>query len=198
LYIYRQVLIFMKIKIILILLTLCFILPAAEIALAQGKKKPIPKKTAAEQKTSAGPLTFEAISIGLRTQSREPEVNTLAKRNIYIAARVTRDGVTFLLTPELEKQLRDTGATDDLIAAIRKANSDSAPVIKKTGEDFKRSGDTHRAKAEYDAAIKDYTSAVDEYKLDQDADIYYGRGIAYYFKGNYPSALNDLGRAIAL
>ena len=28
--------------------------------------------------------------------------------------------------------------------------------------------------------------------------IFYGRGLAYYYKGNYASALNDLGRAIAL
>jgi formylglycine-generating enzyme required for sulfatase activity len=74
------------------------------------------------------PLTLAKILTGLQTQSRDPQINTLAKRNSYIARRVRQVGVTFTLTPDRERDLLDAGASDELIAAIReKALKPPAP-----------------------------------------------------------------------
>ncbi len=71
------------------------------------------------------PLTLAAILTGLQTKGNKPETATLAARNIYITRRVQSLGVTFRLTTEIEKELRNAGATTILIAAIR-ANGPSA------------------------------------------------------------------------
>lgn len=70
-------------------------------------------------------LTLAAILTGLQTKGKTPETATLPKRNIYITRRVETYGVTFRLTPEIEKELRIAGASAVLIAAIR-ANGPSA------------------------------------------------------------------------
>lgn len=71
------------------------------------------------------PLTLAAILTGLQTKGKTPETATLPKRNIFITRRVETYGVTFRLTPEIEKELRIAGASAVLIAAIR-ANGPSA------------------------------------------------------------------------
>jgi len=71
------------------------------------------------------PLTLAAILTGLQTKGNKPETATLAARNIYITKRVQTLGVTFRLTTEIERELRNAGATTILIAAIR-ANGPSA------------------------------------------------------------------------
>ncbi len=64
-------------------------------------------------------LTLAMILVGLQTKGKTPETSTLAKRNVYITKRVETYGVTFRLTSEIEKELRNAGATTVLIAAIR-------------------------------------------------------------------------------
>jgi len=64
-------------------------------------------------------LTLAMILTGLQTNGRTAETNTLAKRNVYIQRRVETYGVTFRVTPEIERELRNAGATTSLIAAIR-------------------------------------------------------------------------------
>ncbi len=73
-------------------------------------------------------LTLAMILTGLQTQGKTAETNTLAKRNVYIQRRVETYGVTFRVTPEIERELRNAGATTILIASIR-ANGPSTPVI---------------------------------------------------------------------
>jgi len=70
-------------------------------------------------------LTLAMILTGLQTQGKTPETRTLAARNLYITRRVQTYGVTFRVTPEIEKELRNAGATGTLIAAIR-ANGPAA------------------------------------------------------------------------
>ncbi|MBK7706189.1 MAG: hypothetical protein IPN69_20965 [Acidobacteria bacterium] len=66
-------------------------------------------------------LTLAMILTGLQTKGTTPETSTLAKRNVYIQRKVEASGVTFRLTPDLENELRNAGATPTLIAAIRRA-----------------------------------------------------------------------------
>ncbi len=72
-------------------------------------------------------LTLAMILTGLQTKGKTPETSTLAARNVYITKRVQTYGVTFRLTPEIERELRVAGATNALIAAIR-ANGPSQPT----------------------------------------------------------------------
>lgn len=72
-------------------------------------------------------LTLAMILTGLQTKGKTPETATIAKRNIYIQRRVETYGVTFRLTPEIETELRNAGATTALLNAIR-VNGPVAPV----------------------------------------------------------------------
>lgn len=72
-------------------------------------------------------LTLAMILTGLQTQGKTPETRTIAARNAYITRRVQTYGVTFRVTPEIERELRNAGATATLIAAIR-ANGPAAPT----------------------------------------------------------------------
>jgi hypothetical protein len=71
--------------------------------------------------------TLAMILTGLQTRGTTPETRTLAARNVYITKKVQTFGVTFRLTPEIEKELRNAGATPALIAAIR-VNGPTAPT----------------------------------------------------------------------
>lgn len=71
--------------------------------------------------------TLAKILTGLQTKGKTPETATLPKRNIYITKRVQTYGVTFRVTPEIESELRNAGATPALIAAIRQ-NGPAAPT----------------------------------------------------------------------
>lgn len=75
-------------------------------------------------------LTLAAILTGLQTRGTDAKTNTLAKRNIYIAERVRQNGVTFKVTVEIEKELRNAGATTALVNVI-KANG-PVETVKRT------------------------------------------------------------------
>jgi hypothetical protein len=80
--------------------------------------------TMLEGASAQGRLTLAMILTGLQTKGSTPETSTLAKRNLYIQRKVDAQGVTFRVTPDIENELRNAGATPVLIAAIRRA----APV----------------------------------------------------------------------
>ncbi len=77
-------------------------------------------------------LTLAMVLTGLQTKGKTLETSTLAKRNIYITKRVETYGVTFRLTPEIEKELRIAGATTALINAIRNNGPYVAPTVTPT------------------------------------------------------------------
>ena len=77
-------------------------------------------------------LTLAMVLTGLQTKGKTPETSTLAKRNLYITKRVETYGVTFRLTPEIEKELRIAGATTALIQAIRDNGPYVAPTVTPT------------------------------------------------------------------
>ena len=62
--------------------------------------------------------------------------------------------------------------------------------------DWKRSGNTHHDKGEYDSAIANYTKAIDINA--RDAVAYNNRGIAYRAKGDNDSAIADYTKAIEI
>lgn len=76
-------------------------------------------------------LTLAMILTGLQTKGKTAETATLDKRNVYITRRVQTYGVTFRLTPEIERELRNAGATAALIAAIR-TNGPTTTVVTPT------------------------------------------------------------------
>ncbi|HVE56784.1 MAG TPA: hypothetical protein VNB22_08145 [Pyrinomonadaceae bacterium] len=74
------------------------------------------------------PLTLAMILTGLQTKGKTPETATLPKRNLFITRKVETYGVTFRLTPEIEKELRIAGASTVLIAAIRENGPSATPT----------------------------------------------------------------------
>jgi hypothetical protein len=74
------------------------------------------------------PLTLAMILTGLQTKGKTPETATLPKRNLFITKKVETYGVTFRLTPEIEKELRIAGASTVLIAAIRENSPSVTPT----------------------------------------------------------------------
>jgi tetratricopeptide (TPR) repeat protein len=122
------------------------------------------------------------------TIRRQAAVNRYSgKAQYYIAGKIRQMGVTFALTPEMESELRNVGATNDLIAAIREKNSDLAPS-------FSVSGFAHYEKGEYDLAIRDYTKAIE---LKPDGAFYLNRGLAYYYKATMKKPLKIIRRPLS-
>ncbi|HEV7700683.1 MAG TPA: TonB family protein [Pyrinomonadaceae bacterium] len=66
-------------------------------------------------------LSLADILIALRSKKAE-----IGEKNKILADAVKQRGITFSLTPEIEKELGSTGAAGDLLVAIR----DKAPTIK--------------------------------------------------------------------
>lgn len=62
------------------------------------------------------PLTLVEVATALQSKSSGM---TLAQKNTFLIKRVQERGVTFRLTPEIEKELRAAGASVALINAIR-------------------------------------------------------------------------------
>src|SRR3954466_16171549 len=72
-------------------------------------------------------LSLADVLVALRSKKAEP-----AEKNKIITEAVKDRGLTFSLTPEIEKELVTTGAGSDLINAIREKTS--PPVIEKPAE----------------------------------------------------------------
>src|ERR1044071_9926816 len=66
---------------------------------------------------SPSQLSLADILIGLRSKKVE-----LPDRNKILTEAVLSRGITFALTPEIEKELESTGANQALVDAIRKRN----------------------------------------------------------------------------
>lgn len=62
------------------------------------------------------PLTLAQVLTGLQSKSGG---FSLAEKNDFITKKVQQSGVTFRLTPEIEKELKQVGASTDLIRMIR-------------------------------------------------------------------------------
>ena len=148
------------------------------------------------------PLSLADLLIGLRSKKVSIE-----DRNQILTTAVKERGVTFAMSPEIEKELAATGADANLLAAVKAKSQSLKPVAAATpvptptpkppdAEFFQNRGDEFAAKGELDAAFNDYTRAV-EMKGD-DADLYIKRGRTLANLKSYDRSLKDFDRAIEL
>jgi TonB family protein len=165
------------------------------------------------------PLSLADILIGLRSKKV-----ILYERNRLLTDAVRQRGITFALTPEIEKELVSTGADKELIEAIRQKN----PVAKTTPmplpkplptpvatpvpipvatptptpvptPDFafyRKRADENVGKGEYALAVNDYSKAIE--LNPKEVSVYLNRGLAHYNQKNYDLAAADYDKAIEL
>ncbi len=149
-------------------------------------------------------LTLADLLIGLRSKKA-----TLEERNAILADAVRERGITFSLSPEIEKELVATGASRGLVDAVRVRSviakpqptpaPIAAPVPTPTPPDFdfyKTRADANLGKGEYSLALADYDKAV---SLRTDSAVaFLDRGRTYFNLKELNKAAADLDRAIEL
>lgn len=151
-------------------------------------------------------LSLADILIALRSKKAP-----MLEKNKLLGDAVKTRGITFALTPEIEKELQSTGADLALIDAIRQKNPlvkavaaiqpkpAPVPVSTPPPPDFnfyqKRAGD-YAAKGEFEMAIVDYNKAI-ELKPGE-ASAYFDRGLAFESRKNYALAFGDFDKSIEL
>lgn len=173
-------------------------------------------QTAQAQQAQA--LSLADILIALRSKKV-----VLYERNRLLTDAVRQRGITFALSPEIEKELAATGADKELIEAIRQ----KSPIVKPaptpiatplptpaatpvpvpvatpmptpTPLDFafyRKRADENIARGEFDLAVNDYSKAIE--LNPKDTSVYMNRGLAHYNKKNYDLATADYDKAIEL
>lgn len=154
-------------------------------------------------------LTLADILIALRSKKAE-----IDEKNRLLTDAVKQRGITFSLTPEIEKELDLTGARLDLIAAIRSkaapapvANTKQAdvpkvvapPKVVEPPQDFaffSRRAGTRAAAGENEAAVNDLSKAL-EFKP-QDVQTLWDRSRILLKLGKAEEAMSDLNKAVSL
>jgi len=136
---------------------------------------------------------------------------TLPEKNQLLAEGVRQRGITFALNADLEEELRNAGANDTLIAAIREKSPavktsatpqpklETQPVSTPKPPDFafyQNRANSNFVMGEYDAAIADYNKAVE--LNPKEPDIYFSRGLAHFNKQSYTPAIADFDKVIEL
>lgn len=156
-------------------------------------------------------LSLADILIGLRSKKA-----TLPERNQILADAVLTRGVTFSLTPEIETELKTTGASTELVEAIRQKSVKivaavvpkatpvptpiptpvATPVPTPDFAFYRKRADENNFKGEFDLALNDYSEAL---KLNPKDNLsYLNRGRAFSAKKNYDSAIADYDKAIEI
>lgn len=171
-------------------------------------------------------LLFSILSLSTFSNAQPPQLSladilialrskkvTLVERNKILTDAVRERGITFALSPEIEKELANTGADKELVDAIRQKSpqikpieqvkptpvATPAPVPSPTPPDFtfyQKRAVGYVVKGEYDLAVADYSKVI-ELKPD-DASTYLNRGLAFYNKKSYDLAIADYNKVIEL
>jgi TonB family protein len=156
-------------------------------------------------------LSLADLLIGLRSKKV-----TLPERNAILTEAVRQRGVTFAMTPEIEKELETTGASPALIDAIRQkvaaakaaATPTPVPAVVKpvatpvptpTPPDFnfyQSRADQSAGRGEWGAALTDYNKSL-EMKADN-AVAYLNRGKTHYNMKSYDLSVKDFDKAVEL
>lgn len=137
------------------------------------------------QKQLTEPLTLRMLITGLKSDSSGM---SLSSKNKYIALRVRQLGVDFRWTSSVERRLRNAGANDSLITAIRR----KAPKV--IDERVRAEAKQRRAKRQQD--ILNLTKAIKANSNDVDA--YKKRGILYERQADYYLALQDYVKVLEI
>ena len=157
------------------------------------------------QAQQSAQLSLADILIGLRSKKV-----TIAERNKLLSDAVKVRGTTFTSSAEIEIELQNTGASSELLEAIKQKNTKTnaaaalktappapAPIPKPPDFAFyqKRANESI-IKGEYDSAVNDFNEAI---KLNPtDVAVRLNRGRAFSNKKNYDSAIEDYNRVIEL
>ncbi|MBP6004257.1 MAG: energy transducer TonB [Pyrinomonadaceae bacterium] len=155
-------------------------------------------------------LSLADILIALRSKKA-----VIEEKNRILAEAVKQRGVTFALTPEIEKELGSTGAYSELIDAIRQKTPrmETAAMVepKKVAVDptaakpaptppdfafYRNRASAYLANSEFDLAIADLSKAI-EFKPDE-AKTLADRGSAYLKQNKLEQAAADLDRSLEL
>lgn len=170
-------------------------------------------------KAQQAQLSLADILIGLRSKKA-----TLEERNTLLADAVKKRGITFSLTPEIEKELANTGASAQLIEAIRQKSSKIIPTVATPSPTpiytptpatiptltpvptptppvldfafYQKRGSAYLFGKKYDLAVTEYNKALE--LNSNDAPTYLNRGIAFLNLKNFSSAVADFDKAIEL
>lgn len=155
-------------------------------------------------------LSLADLLIGLRSKKV-----SIIERNEILTEAIKQRGVTFTLSPDIEKELTATGATTMLLDAIRaiapkpveslapiptpQPTPEPTPVPTPTPPDFKfyrDRADLNYGKGEFALAVPDYDKAVE---LKPDSVVaFINRGRAHYNLKSFEKSVSDFQKAIDL
>ena len=147
-------------------------------------------------------LKLSDILVGLRSK-KVP----LDERNRLLTDAVKVRGITFSLTPEIETVLQESGATRELVEAVRQKSPvvkvviTPAPTPAPTPKPpdyaaYKDQADEQMVKGDYDSAVASYSKVIE--LNPKNAPSYLSRGLSYYNKKNYDLAISDYNKGIEL
>lgn len=155
-------------------------------------------------------LSLADILIALRSKKA-----VIEEKNKILSDAVKQRGITFSLTPEIEKELGSTGAYKELIEVIReKAVVTDTVAIQKPepvkvevpvpvstppppdAAFYRNRAATNLIAGEYDLAMKDLSSVI-ELKPGE-AQAYFDRGFVYLKQGKADNAAADLDKGLGI
>jgi len=179
-----------------------FFLPVLLILLLATILQSVPAQQPAQ-------LSLADILIALRSKKV-----TMVEKNKILSDAVKTRGITFALTPEIEKELQSTGADYALIDSIRQKNPQlktvaavqpkpvptpaATPAPTPPPPDFnfyQKRAEGSLAKGDFDSAVADYNKAIE---LKSDPSAYLNRGVAFLKKNNYDLSIVDFSKVIEL
>ena len=129
------------------------------------------------------PLTYPEIVKDLNSKVPNNDFKTKAQVLNFLIAQIKSRGVEKSLSPETEATLRQSGANDELIAAIRQKFPQTFATFLIEGDEFRQKNDCERAIVAYTKAIELDAKA---------ANAFYGRGLCYLMKADNDRSLADL------
>jgi TonB family protein len=156
--------------------------------------------------TQKSSLSLADILIALRSKKA-----TLDERNKILTDAVKERGITFVITREIEKELVNTGADNDLLETLRQKSAVAKvapttvstpapqPVSTPAPPDYafyQKRADSLVAKGDLDSALTDYNRAAE--LNPKEVSIYLNRGLVLFNKKNYEQAIADYDKAIEL
>ncbi len=140
-------------------------------------------------------LSLKEITTALRSTSGD---FTSEERISYIIDSVKVRGVDFLLSSENENQLKEAGATPELLNIIREESEREATSeenIKRSNELYSQGLDLYN-KQNFQQAIENFQQAIE--LNPRHAFAYGGLGVAYFDKKEFEKSIEFFNKAIAV